>query len=84
MSEDELENFCQRNQPDAAIFCVPKSSASELLEKLYVLGIKNYWNFSHYDLAFEHDDVIVENVHLNDSLMVLCYKISNKNLHKEN
>ena len=84
MSEDELENFCQRNQPDAAIFCVPKSSASELLEKLYALEIKNYWNFSHYDLSFEHDDIIVENVHLNDSLMVLCYKISNRKPQEEN
>ncbi len=84
MNEDDLERFCQENHPDAAIFCVPKSSAPELLEKLYKLGIRNYWNFSHYDLAFEHDDIIVENVHLNDSLMVLCYKISDKNGQKEN
>ena len=71
-----LEKFCFENHTDAAILCVPKSAAPELSEKLYQLGIRNYWNFSHYDLSVDHDDIIVENVHLNDSLMILCYRIS--------
>ena len=70
------EKFCFENHTDAAILCVPKSAAPELSEKLYQIGIRNYWNFSHYDLSVYHDDIIVENVHLNDSLMILCYRIS--------
>lgn len=73
---DTLETFCTRNKVDVAILCVPKGAANILSDRLYALGIKNYWNFSHFDLAVKFPDVIVENVHLNDSLMTLCYRIS--------
>ncbi len=72
----ELEDFCCKNTVDVAILCVPKEAAPAIAERLYQTGVRSYWNFSHYDLSVEYDDIIVENVHLNDSLMVLCYKIS--------
>ena len=65
-----------------AILCVPRDSVAALADRLYSLGIRNYWNFSHYDLAIKFPDVIVENVHLSDSLMTLCYRISEHNLEK--
>ena len=34
------------------------------------------WNFSHYDITMKHPDAIVENVHMNDSLMTLSYKLA--------
>ena len=71
-----LEAFCHDNRTDAAILCVPKSAAPQIADRLYALGIRNYWNFSHYDLSMRFSDIVVENVHLNDSLMILCYKIS--------
>ena len=61
---------------DVAIFCVPKAATPSLATKLHSYGVKNYWNFSHYDLTLDFDDIIVQNVHLNDSLMVLCYMIT--------
>ncbi len=76
MDTDELENFCNEYSPDVAILCVPKEASPALAGRLYACGIKNYWNFSHYDLSLDFDDVIVENVHLNDSLMILCYRIT--------
>ncbi len=76
---DSLEQFCLENKTDAAIFCVPKGAAHEIADRLYRAGVKNFWNFSHYDLSVHYDDIIVENVHLNDSLMILCYKISDAN-----
>jgi len=39
--------------------------------------VRNFWNFSHYDIIMKYPDALVENVHLSDSLMTLCYKISN-------
>ncbi len=75
-----LEEFCTENKIDAAILCVPKAAAPQLADRLYALGIRNYWNFSHYDLAMRFSDIVVENVHLNDSLMILCYKISDKSV----
>ncbi len=74
----QLESFCQENSIDAAILCVPKSAAPQLADRLYALGIRNYWNFSHYDLSMRFKDIVVENVHLNDSLMILCYKITDR------
>ena len=41
------------------------------------LGIRSFWNFSHYDINVEHNNIIVENVHLGDSLMTLSYGVNN-------
>ena len=78
LSMDDLESFCTENHVDVAIFCVPKTATKQIAKRLYKLGIKSYWNFSHYDLSLDYDDIIVENVHMNDSLMILCYRISNR------
>ena len=81
-SNDNIESFCKEYNPKVAILCIPRSAVGELAERLYNLGIKCYWNFSHYDLSMEYDDVIVQNVHMSDSLMILCYKISDNELSK--
>ena len=61
-----------------AILCVPRAAVPRLSDELYNLGIRSFWNFSHYDIAMKHPDTVVENVHLNDSLMTLCYRISDE------
>ncbi|MGX8699736.1 redox-sensing transcriptional repressor Rex [Caproiciproducens sp.] len=73
----ELEDFCRKEQPTMAVLCIPRDGVHTVIERLYTLGVRNYWNFSHYDIAMKYEDTIVENVHLNDSLMTLCYRISN-------
>ena len=73
---NELEQFCDRENPEVAVLTVPKEAVPAIAERLYNKGIRHFWNFSHYDLSIHYDDIIVENVHLNDSLMILCYKIS--------
>jgi len=70
---EDLEDFCQREKPYAAALCVPKEAAKDLADWLIKLGIKAFWNFSHYDLAIEYKDIAVENVHMGDSLMTLSY-----------
>ena len=74
-----LEPFCQEVHPVMAVLCIPRSAVERLTDQLYAMGIKNFWNFSHYDSAMKYQDAIVENVHLNDSLMTLCYRISDQN-----
>ena len=76
MSDDEIENYVKNNKVDAAFLCLPRNSVKPLIDKLYSLGIKNFWNFSHYDIKNDYRDAIVENVHLSDSLMTLCYRIN--------
>lgn len=74
---DNLREFCKSNSPDVAVLCIPKLSAKQLAPTLVELGIKGFWNFSHYDLTVEYPGMIVENVHLGDSLMSLSYRVNN-------
>ena len=48
-----------------------------MADTLIEYGIQAFWNFSHYDLKINHSDVIVENVHLGDSIMTLSYGLNN-------
>ena len=79
ISDSEIEDYVRNNEVDTAFLTLPKDSVEPLIEKLYGLGIRNYWNFSHFDIAREYNDTIVENVHLGDSLMTLCYQINENN-----
>lgn len=73
-----LEQFCIENRPEVAVLCIPKSSAEEISQKLMELGICAFWNFSHYDIKTgKNKNIVVENVHLADSLMILSYGINN-------
>lgn len=74
---DGLFDFCKDNSPAVAVLCISSPAAEELAPQLVELGIKGFWNFSHYDISANHPDVAVENVHLSDSLMTLSYHVSN-------
>ena len=73
-----IDEFCRENLPDAAILCIPKNAAMSIADQLVGLGIKGFWNFSHYDLALKYPGVKVENVHFGDSLMTLSYRFHNE------
>ncbi len=79
LPDDEIERYITQHEVDTAMLALPKDSVEKLIDKLYALGIRNYWNFSHYDIAKKYEDTVVENVHLSDSLMTLCYRINEKN-----
>lgn len=68
-----LEDFCRNNKPQVAVICIPDDNMGELANQLIGCGIKSFWNFSHYDFALNHPDVLAESVHLSDSLMTLGY-----------
>ena len=81
---DDLENFCRQHKVDIAALTMPKRSAENTAQRLVDLGVHAIWNFAHVDLDMQNDDVIVENVHLSDSLMQLSYNIAkNKNNYKK-
>ncbi len=73
-----LEEFCREQKPTIAILCIPKEAAKNVVEELIALGVRGFWNFTHYDIAVNHEGVIVENVHLSDSMMTLRYQMKNK------
>lgn len=72
---DEIEEFCKNNRVDIAALTMPKQSADNIAQHLVDLGIRAIWNFAHVDLNLEGKNVVVENVHLSDSLMQLSYNI---------
>jgi len=74
---DELPDFVKNNKIDIAALTLPKQKAKDAAELVLSLGIKGIWNFALVDLDVP-DDVVVENVHLSDSLMRLSYDITKK------
>ncbi|MBR7117134.1 MAG: redox-sensing transcriptional repressor Rex [Clostridia bacterium] len=76
-SIDELESFSRENAVDIGVLTVPKEAAYEVADKMIRAGVKGFWNFANMELKFDNPDIIVENVHMGDSLMTLCYAIKN-------
>ena len=76
---EELEKFIVENDVQIAALTIPKTKAPEIADRLVKAGIKAIWNFAHTDLQVP-DDVVVENVHLSESLMRLsaAYRIRKK------
>ena len=70
---DEIESFCNENSPVVAVLCIPKANTQSVADSLVKLGVKAFWNFSHYDLSIDYEGIAVENVHLGDSLLTLTY-----------
>lgn len=75
MMLEELESFAQANKIDIAALTMPKHSADSIANCLVRLGIRAIWNFAHVDLDLMDKNVVVENVHLSDSLMQLSYNM---------
>lgn len=73
----EIGDFIKENKPCMAILTVPKEATKSVAEELIGYGIKAFMNFSYSELR-QMEGIIVENVHLGDSLMRLSYKISEK------
>ena len=74
-SLDDLEEFCKSNKVDIAALTMPKQTAENTAQRLVDLGVHAIWNFAHVDLDVQNEKVVVENVHLSDSLMQLSYNI---------
>ncbi len=72
---EELDEFTRSHKVDIAALTLPKSKADTVASHLVSLGITAIWNFAHVELKLPDKNVIVENVHLSDSLMQLSYNI---------
>ena len=72
---EELPQFLKEDTGEVAPLSLPKANAGEAGGRLVKNGIKAIWNFAHLDLNVPKD-VIVENVHLSESLMRLSYNLN--------
>ncbi len=75
---DELKDYIRENDIEIAVLTIPKNVAVDVAKELVEAGIQAIWNFAHVDLNVP-DHIIVESVHLSESLMRLSYNISRYN-----
>ena len=81
-STENLKDFIINNEIEIAALTIPKNEAVKVAEVLIESGIKAIWNFAHVDLNVPKD-VVVENVHLSESLMRLSYNLTNDDARNE-
>ncbi|EFI41522.1 MULTISPECIES: redox-sensing transcriptional repressor Rex [Peptoniphilus] len=79
LDADDLEEYVRTNKIDVAIITVPKDHAVEVINDLISYKIKGIWNFAPIDISVP-DDVVIENVRLNDSLLKLSYYLKENSL----
>jgi redox-sensing transcriptional repressor len=77
MHLDQMDDFIKNNLVHIAILTVPYHQTPALADRVARLGVRGIWNFSPMDLKLPYD-VVIENVHLSDSLMVLGYRLHEK------
>ena len=72
---EQMPGFIRENDVDIAVLTIPKAGAVKVAAQLVECGIRGIWNFAHVDLEVP-ENVLVENVHLSESLMKLSYKLT--------
>ena len=77
MSMDDIERFIKDNHIEIAALTLPKHEAARIAEELVDYGIRGIWNFAHIDLSLP-GNIVVENVHLSESLMRLSYNLTTR------
>jgi redox-sensing transcriptional repressor len=79
---DNLSSFLSNNEVNIGIICVPRQGAQEVADTLIANGVMAIWNFAPMDLGVP-GDVMVENVHLSDSLLTLSFRLNEKEFFEE-
>lgn len=82
---DAMESFVKQTHVDIAMLTVPNRTMPEITARVVAAGIIGIWNFSPTDLKLGKG-IVVENVHLSDSLMVLGYRLMDQlreDMHKK-
>lgn len=73
---EELESRLQTFGVEIVILTLPKEYAVEVAGKLASTGVHGIWNFTGKELELGESGIVVENVHIGDSLMTLCYEVA--------
>lgn len=75
---DEFERYTATHTVDIAVLTLPKEYALQMAERIAETDIGGIWNFTSQELDAFEDRIVVENVHLGDSLMTLNYRLANR------
>ena len=62
---------------DIVILTLPKAFADDVVARLITCKtVKGIWNFTGKELDVKDSCIVVEDVHMGDSLMSLCYEVA--------
>ena len=75
-SMDVFEERLRELGVHIVILTLPKEKANETVARLDGTGVRGIWNFTGRELDMGDSEIVVEDVHLGDSLMALCYEIA--------
>ncbi len=75
---EHLESWIAEHAVDIAVLAVPAEAAQQVFDRLVAAGVRAVWNFAPVDLSAQ--DVLVNNVHLTDSLYTLTFHMREKQL----
>ena len=75
LHSDSLYDYCVNNNIHIGVLTVPKECAESVAKTLSDAGAKGIWNFANMELEESLGGAIVQNIHLGDSLMTLCFGI---------
>jgi len=70
-------NYCRENKIDIAVLTLPKDETAPVADMIAEAGVKGFWNFSNMEFKIDKPDAVVQNIHMGDSLMTLCYNLNN-------
>ena len=73
-SVTELKVFLQEHPATIGVVSTPARVAQQIAQQMIEGGVRAIWNFAPLDLKVP-DNVVVNNVHLTDSLLVLTYRL---------
>lgn len=69
----EMKEFIVENRVSVGVISARRTYAQSIADEMVAAGVKGIWNFAPIDVTAP---VPVENVHMNDSLYVLSYKLT--------
>ena len=76
-SLDMLEKKLNEYGVDIVILTLPKEYADSIVDRLVTCkSVKGIWNFTGKELDLSDSNIVVEDVHMGDSLMSLCYEVA--------
>lgn len=73
----EVASFIEENGIEIGILCTPKEGTQKIAETLVNCKISAIWNFAPVDLKLDRN-VIIENVHLSESLFTISYLLKER------
>lgn len=77
IDSEHLCPFLKEYKTDIAIISTNAEAAQEVADKAVSCGVKTIWNFTNTDIQVP-EDVIVESVHLIESLFTLSFLMNNR------